>query len=150
MCNGWLARLFPPALPRLDRLSKNYCILTPLCWPEHTIFHHNFARVIIVYPVNFCPTVSVTGEQNREKIECFDVYKLILTTTGKRKETKGKANAQDGWNDVSESKEFLTTVFFEQGLAEELNNGNRLKRSLVPTVTRVTRVTRVIFPPSRR
>lgn len=103
-----------------------------------------------MYPMNFCPTVSVTGEQNREKIECFDVYKLILTTTGKRKETKGKANAQDGWNDVSESKEFLTTVFFEQGLAEELNNGNRLKRSLVPTVTRVTRVTRVIFPPSRR
>lgn len=57
----------------------------------------------------------------------------------KRKETKGKANAQDGWNDVFESKEFLTTIFIEQGLAEELNNGNRLKRSLVPTVSRVTR-----------
>ena len=55
------------------------------------------------------------------------------------KETKGKANAQDGWNDVFESKEFLTTIFIEQGLAEELNNGNRLKRSLVPTVSRVTR-----------
>lgn len=52
---------------------------------------------------------------------------------------KGKANAQDGWNDVFESKEFLTTIFIEQGLAEELNNGNRLKRSLVPTVSRVTR-----------
>lgn len=38
-----------------------------------------------------------------------------------------------------ESKEFLTTIFIEQGLAEELNNGNRLKRSLVPTVSRVTR-----------
>lgn len=72
------------------------------------------------------------------KIECFDVYKLILTIT-KRKETKGKANLQEEWNDVSESKEFLTTIFIEQGLAEELNNGNRLERSLVPTVSRVTR-----------
>lgn len=64
----------------------------------------------------------------------------------KRKETKGKGNARDGWNDVSESKEFLTAIFIEQGLAEKLNNGNHLKRSLVPT----SHETRVIFPRSRR
>ena len=56
----------------LHRLSKNNCTLTPLCWPEYTIFHHNFARVIIAYPMNFRP-VSVTGEIEL-KIECFDVY----------------------------------------------------------------------------
>lgn len=56
----------------------------------------------------------------------------------KRNERKSE---RAGWMErrMSESKEFLTTVFFEQGLAEELNNGNRLKRSLVPTVSRVTR-----------